>query len=144
MPYTFYYIFLCHINSIIIWCQYWGICGQVVCRWLAPQCYGFQTPKIFSCEEATDISLWNVGGFIHVPAHAWNNAQRRGTQGLPPPVKLEGHHLTVKLNKKLYHQFFYWCMKIISGSSMYRSLDTSNTSVHVLASSIKKRLVYMY
>jgi hypothetical protein len=37
--------------------------------------------------------LRNVGGSTQVPVHAWNNA-RKGTWGLPPPVKLEHRHMT--------------------------------------------------
>jgi hypothetical protein len=38
-------------------------------------------------------SLRNVGGSTQVPVRAWNNA-RRGTWGLPPPVKLERRDMT--------------------------------------------------
>ena len=37
--------------------------------------------------------LRNFGGCTQVPARAWNNAGR-GTWVLPPPVKLECHHIT--------------------------------------------------
>jgi hypothetical protein len=38
-------------------------------------------------------SLRNVGGSTQVPVRAWNNA-RKGTWGLPPPVKLERRDMT--------------------------------------------------
>jgi hypothetical protein len=42
-------------------------------------------------------SLRNVGGYIQVPVRAWNNA-RKGTWGLPPPVKLERRNMTYSLS----------------------------------------------
>jgi hypothetical protein len=41
-------------------------------------------------------SLLNVSGSTQVPASAWKNAQS-GKTGLPPHIKLEGHHLTCKV-----------------------------------------------
>jgi hypothetical protein len=38
-------------------------------------------------------SLRNVNGSTQVPVRAWNNA-RKGTWGLPPPVKLERRNIT--------------------------------------------------
>jgi hypothetical protein len=38
-------------------------------------------------------SLRNVGGSTQAPVRAWNNA-RKGTWGLPQPVKLESRHMT--------------------------------------------------
>jgi hypothetical protein len=38
-------------------------------------------------------SLRNVGGSTQVAVRAWNNA-RKGTWGLPPPVKLERRQMT--------------------------------------------------
>jgi hypothetical protein len=37
--------------------------------------------------------IWNIGGSTKVAFHAWNNA-RKCIWGLPPPVKLERHHMT--------------------------------------------------
>jgi hypothetical protein len=38
-------------------------------------------------------SLRNVGGSTQVPVREWNNA-RKGTWGLPPPVKLKHRDMT--------------------------------------------------
>jgi hypothetical protein len=38
-------------------------------------------------------SLRNVGGSTQVLVRAWNNA-RKGTWGIPPPVKLERRDMT--------------------------------------------------
>jgi hypothetical protein len=72
-----------------------GIRGQVVkvvdFKPLSPHRCGFE-----SWQGLKDSFMWgsyptnlrNVGGSTQVPVHAWNNA-RKGTWGLPPPVKLE-------------------------------------------------------
>jgi hypothetical protein len=39
----------------------------------------------------------NVGGSTQVPVRAWNNA-RKGTWGLPPPVKLERRDMTYNVS----------------------------------------------
>jgi hypothetical protein len=65
---------------------------------LAPHRCGFESRQgllILSCEEA---SLRNVSGSSQVPVRARNNA-RKGTWGLPPPVKLERHDKTYTVSK---------------------------------------------
>jgi hypothetical protein len=42
-------------------------------------------------------SLRNVGGSTQVPVRAWNNA-RKGTWGLPPPVKLDRRDMTYNVS----------------------------------------------
>jgi hypothetical protein len=58
-------------------------------------------------------SLRDVGVSTQVPVHAWNNA-RKGTWGLPPPVKLERRHMayTVLVWRKTQSnkQRFKWTM----------------------------------
>jgi hypothetical protein len=44
-------------------------------------------------------SLRNVGGSTQVPVRAWNNA-RKGTWGLPPPVKLERRDMTYTVSMR--------------------------------------------
>ena len=50
---------------------------------------------ILLCEEAIQLA-YSVSGSTHVLAHAWSNAGR-GISGLPPPVKLESHNISIKL-----------------------------------------------
>jgi hypothetical protein len=57
---------------------------------LAPHRCGFESQQglwIFSCKEAIQL-VYGTSGSTQVPVCAWNNA-RKGTWGLPPPVKLE-------------------------------------------------------
>jgi predicted phosphoadenosine phosphosulfate sulfurtransferase len=58
-------------------------------------------------------SIRNVSSSTQVPVRAWNNA-RKGTWGLPPPVKLERRDLTYTMsmwrkiqNKQTKHYFNY-------------------------------------
>jgi hypothetical protein len=62
---------------------------------LAPHHCRFESRQglwILSCEEAIQL-VRNVDGSTQVPVRAWNNA-RKGTWGLPPPVKLERRDMT--------------------------------------------------
>jgi hypothetical protein len=57
----------------------------------APHCFEFkslQGIRILSCEEAIQLAYETMVVLLKIPL----DPARKGTQGLPPPVKLEKEH----------------------------------------------------
>jgi hypothetical protein len=100
-------------------CIYNMICIHIskeasVAEWLRSLTSNYLPLTAVGSTETLESFLWGsypaslriVGGSIQVPVRAWNNA-RKGTWGLPPPVKLEPMTYTVSLWRKTKNKQTY-------------------------------------